>query len=156
MKTAREAMTSPVITVTPTTPITEVARTLLDNEISGCPVVDIGGTLRGIISRANLMDHALSVEGGALTPMVRYLVPGGDEMEEDEAFAPLAEEDYEVPDAQDLMTQDVVTVAPETPLHEAAAIMSGERIHRVPVLEDGRVVGIITSLDLLKAFPRPS
>jgi CBS domain-containing protein len=152
MTVARDIMSEPVITVTPTTPITEIARVLLDNRISGCPVVDVTGTLRGIISRANLLDYALGVEGGALTPILRFLVPGGIAVDVDEAYTEEAEVSTEAPDAQEIMTQDVVWVTPEAPLAVVAGCMSQERIHRVPVMDGGKVVGIITSLDLLSEF----
>lgn len=154
MQRARDIMSGPVISVTPNTPVTEVARTLLDNDISGCPVIDEVGRMRGIVSRANLLDHALGVEGGALTPVLRFLVPGGgEEADFEEAYAPLRADDYEVPAAQEIMTPDVIVVKPDLPLEEVARLMSRERIHRVPVVEGGRVVGIITSLDLLAVFP---
>jgi len=147
-------MSSPVISVTPNTSVTEVARTLLDNDISGCPVIDEVGRMRGIVSRANLLDHALGVEGGALTPILRFLVPGlGDEADFEDAYAPLRADDYEVPTAQEIMTSDVIAAGPDMPLEEVARIMSRERIHRVPIVRGQRVVGIITSLDLLAVFP---
>ena len=55
-------------------------------------------------------------------------------------------------DAQEIMTSDVVWMTPETPLAEVAAAMSQERFHRVPIVENGKVIGIITSLDLLSEF----
>ena len=147
-------MSSPVISVTPNTSVTEVARTLLDNDISGCPVIDEVGRMRGIVSRANLLDHALGVEGGALTPILRFLVPGcGDEADFEDAYAPLRADDYEVPTAQEIMTPDVIAAGPDMPLEKVARIMSRERIHRVPIVRGQRVVGIITSLDLLAVFP---
>ena len=153
MKRAADIMTSPVTTVGPATPLTQVAKILLENGISGCPVMDTSGALRGIVSRANVLDFALSVEGGALTPIVKYLVPGVDEMVEEEAWAPLEEDGYHVPEAQEIMTTDVVAVSPDATLGEVAAILHQERIHRVPVMDDKRLVGIITSLDLLGSWP---
>jgi len=152
MSLARDIMSKPVISVTPTTPITEAARVLLDNQISGCPVMDINGRLRGILSRGNLLDYALRVEGGALTPILRLLVPGGAERTVEEVYAPLKEENYEVPGVQEIMTAEVITVVPEAPLPEVAQKLSSEHIHRVPVMDQDRVVGIITSLDLLREF----
>ncbi len=151
MLRALDIMRQPVITMSPTTPVTEAARVLNDNGISGCPVVDHTGKIIGILSRTNLLDFALTVEGGALTPMLRILVPGGEEAEEEEAWAPLGE-DFEVPEVQDLMTGDVITVDAETAIADVALTMSEERIHRVPVVRGDRLVGIITSLDLLAVF----
>lgn len=148
MRHARDIMSQPVITVDATTPVTEVARILSDNGISGCPVVDASDRIRGIISRTDLLEFALSVDGGALTPIVRTLVPGLDEAEEEVAYAPIGE-DFEVPSAQDLMSPDPVTVQVETPISEVAALMARERVHRVPVMDKDRIVGIITALDLV-------
>jgi len=156
MRVARDIMSQPVISVTPTTRLAEVAKTLLYNDISGCPVVDVTGTLRGIVSRANLLDYSLGVEAGALTPILRFLVPGVASGYAD-SLSPLDDElAVETADVQEIMTVDVVSVTPITSLHKVAESMSLERIHRVPVMDQGKVVGIITSLDLLTEFARGS
>jgi CBS domain-containing protein len=149
MKTARDIMTSKVISVTPTASISEVARTLNENGISGCPVIDFSGHLRGVISRTNLLDHVMSAEGDHMEPMLRLLVPGTSS--DEDVLAPVNLDD--IPQVQDVMTSDVIAVSPSMPLFKVAAIMSGERIHRVPVVDGDRVVGIITALDVLGAFP---
>lgn len=147
---ARDIMRAPVISVSPTTSLPEVARTLVDNSISGCPVIDANGMLRGVISRTNILEHVLT-EGGMPAPALRSLVPGIVMTGEDEG------EDYEPneeAEAQDAMAGDVEFVGPGATLADVAAVMSRERIHRVPVVDGTRVVGIITSLDLLEVMAR--
>jgi CBS domain-containing protein len=151
MQRARDIMSHPVISVGPTTPITEVARTLMDNAISGCPVVDNQGRLRGIISRSNLLDYASTVESEARSPIIRSLVPGFEEEDEAEETPPETENE-DVLEAQDIMVGDVITVPPDMLAPQIAAIMSRERIHRVPVVDGAKILGIITSLDLLEVM----
>ncbi|MAG58155.1 MAG: hypothetical protein CMJ83_17860 [Planctomycetes bacterium] len=152
MKTARDVMHTDVITVTPTDSIAEVAQTLSENGISGAPVVDVNGTLRGILSRADVLNHALQINCEATHPVISILIPGT--AREDEVYRPKRGLDT-LPEAQDLMSGEVIAVEPVVPLQDVAQLMNRERIHRVPVVEDGKLVGIITSLDLLGSFPGP-
>lgn len=151
MTRARDMIEGPVITVHPNASITEAARVLNENEISGCPVVDSAGRLRGIISRTNILAHAVGIDGASLRPAMRLFVAEEDAEPDSETLE--GEEIEEVPEVQDLMSEDVVTVDLDTEAAEIARLMSRERIHRVPVMEGGKVVGIITALDLLAHFP---
>jgi CBS domain-containing protein len=150
---AHDIMSSPVITATTMRPVTETAALLREHQISGCPVLDHRGQLVGVISRADILDYALSVEGGALTPMLRTLVATGEEVEEEEVYAPI-DDSFEVPQTQDVMSPEPVTVDEQASVGEVARIMSEERVHRVVVTRDGRLAGIITSLDLVKVLAR--
>lgn len=153
MRVARDVMQKPVITLSATLPVTEAARILVDNGISGCPVLDHREQVVGVISRTNLIDYSLSVEGGALTPMVRVLIPTADGVEVEEAFAPISE-DFEVPTVRDVMTTEVISVEESAPIDEVAGLMAMEHVHRVPVMRDRKLVGIITTMDLMRAFGR--
>ena len=135
--TARDVMTTEVITVTPATPLSEFARICADDSISGAPVVEVGGRLAGIVSHTDLIPRLLEKdpfrESGA------------------ELDLPVAGREWR--QVADIMTQEVLTVAPDTPLKEIAQRMARERIHRVVVMQNDDVAGIITSLDLLAHFP---
>jgi CBS domain-containing protein len=152
--TARDAMTTDVITVGPSTLLADVARMFSEDRISGAPVVDDGERLVGIVSRTDVITGLLAAADGT-TPEMRSLLGIG-ETEEDEP-----EDGGDVPEpegsqgavVEDVMDGDPTTVAPDTPLVEVARRMARERLHRVVVTEDGRVVGILTSIDLLERFP---
>ncbi len=141
---ARDVMTSPVITVRPDTPIKEVARLLLTHHISGVPVVDEAGTLVGILTEADLLyKERPEVEEGGLLRLFRR------------GRLAEAERKAEGLVARDLMTSPVITVPEDTPIREIASLMTRHRINRVPVVRDGRVVGIVSRADILKALTRP-
>jgi CBS domain-containing protein len=155
VRTARDAMTKDVISVSPSTPLADVARMFSEDRISGAPVVDSTERLVGIVSRTDVITGLLEAADGT-TPEMRSLLGIG-ETEEDEP-----EDGGDVPEpetagavVEDVMDGDPATVAPDTPLTDVARRMARERLHRVVVTEGGRVAGILTSIDVLGHFPAP-
>jgi len=135
-KTARDIMTTDLITVTPTTPIREFARICVEDNISGAPVLNVDGTLAGLVSKTDLLERLLESdprhvqETESLTDM--WL---GEEN-------PVAE----------IMVEKIVSISPDTLVSEIAQHMAEHRIHRLVVIENNKCVGMITSLDLLAHF----
>lgn len=153
-KTARDVMTSELITVTPATPLTELARIFVEDEISGCPVVTVDGRLVGIVSKTDLLHRLL--EGGhdySENRDFRALLGLGEEnLEQMGGMA--SESEQELLGAVDeIMQGDVLIVPPEMTLDRVARKMAQNRIHRVLVTQKTELLGIITSLDLLMHFP---
>ncbi len=148
---ARDVMTTEPVTVEPSATIRQLARVLEENEISGVPVVDQSGRLVGVVSQTDLIRRCSE---GTVDIAPAYLFEVlGDQGGEDEDGREV------VPEAavcvEDFMTDDPITVTPDTPAGEVARRMSESRIHRVVVIDPGNFpVGIITSLDLLRVFPR--
>ncbi len=140
---ARDVMVSPVITVQPSASVGEVAKTFLERRISAVPVVDDQGKLVGIVSEGDLMHRS---EAGTERRRSWWL----------EAFTTgetLAAE-YVKAHARkvaDVMTHPVITAAPDAPLHEIAALMEKNSIKRVPIVTDGRLVGIVSRANLIQA-----
>lgn len=147
---ARDVMTPDVINVGPDAPVAEVAKLMMDNRISAVPVVK-DGELIGIVSEGDLFRRA---ELGTERRHSHWL----------EMFASgtsLAW-DYVKSHGQtvgDLMSRNVITVAPDTSLGEVAHILETRHVKRVPVIEDGRLVGIVSRANLVQALatqPAPS
>jgi len=143
MKTA-DVMTSKVITVGPDAQLQDVAQTLLANRISAMPVVAADGKLVGIISEGDLMRR---VESGTERRRSWWL----ELMTGREALAAeyVKEHSRKV---SDVMTREVITVKPEAPLSDIATVLERNGIKRVPVVQDGKVVGIISRANLLQAL----
>jgi len=139
---ASDVMTTTVITVTPDTPVQEVARLLLESGISGVPVVDAQGALAGIVSEGDLIDRVDGEPGRRRRSWWLELV----RPPEDQARDYLKLHGQR---AQDVMTRDVVSVAEDAPLGEIARLLEKHRVKRVPVLRDGRLVGIVSRANLL-------
>jgi CBS domain-containing protein len=147
---ARDVMVSPVITASKTATVREIAKLLLEKRISAVPVVDDAGKLVGILTESDLMRR---VEAGTEHPYswwVHFLA--GD--------ATVAA-DYVKSHAvkiEDVMTSNVVTAAPETPLHEIATLLEEQQIRRVPIVDKvGNLVGIVSRANLIQivASARP-
>ncbi|MFO7280520.1 MAG: CBS domain-containing protein [Thermoanaerobacterales bacterium] len=140
----RDVMTTAVVTVGPEATFAEVVDTLLDNDVGGVPVVDGAGRLLGMVTEADLV--AKEAYGDrprrALGLVVDYL-RGHDPQWVRKAAGSTARE---------LMTMAPVTVAPGDDLAVAAQFMLEFRHARLPVVEDGRLVGIVARQDLLEAL----
>ena len=141
MKVA-ELMTRDVVTVTPETSLRNAASLLSTRKISGVPVVDGFGTVVGVLSEADILAKVSGERprGGLL----------GWLLEADVAL----DDKIRAKTVGEAMTAPVITIAPTRPVHEAAARMVSESVNRLPVVEDGKLVGIVTRADLVRAFTR--
>lgn len=141
---AADVMVSKVITVRPDTSVREIAQILLENRISAVPVVDENDALVGIVSEGDLIHR---VETGTERHRSWWLefLTGKDVMARDFVKSHARK-------AADVMTHRVVTVQPDTPLAEIASLLEKYRIKRVPVVKDGRLVGIVSRANLVQAL----
>ncbi len=141
---AGDVMTRDVATVGPDTPVPQVVKLLLSRAISGVPVVDDAGVLVGLISEGDLLRRA-EIGTEKRRGSWRAFFTGTATLAEDYVRSHGTA-------ARDIMTRDVISVARTTKLADIADLMEQKRIKRVPVLEDGRLVGIVTRANLLRAF----
>lgn len=141
---ARDIMTREVITVEPGTPVRDVIQTLLDNRISGVPVV-VEGRVVGIVSEGDLI---LRERAQRPRTSMAYLAQ---QLFED--HTKLAEEYRRAHGmlAEQVMTREVITCTPGTPVAEIAHTMAQRHIRRLPVVQDDLLVGIVTRADVLRA-----
>lgn len=146
MQTVEQVMTTSVITVTPETPISEVARLLVDHSISGLPVVDADGLVVGVVSEGDVLVR----EAGHVPsrrPLARLL-------RQDRKAKAVADK-VAAQTAGELMTSPALTLEPFRTLRVAAEIMTSSKVNRLPVVDaDGRLLGIVTRADLVRAFVR--
>ena len=135
-----ELMSRSVVTVSPDTPLKDVAACLVEHGISGVPVVE-SGSLVGVISESDIVlkENASSEERLHLLARVRKRKRSG-----------LAE----AATAREVMGSPPITVGPRTSAAGAAWLMVENNVNRLPVVESGRVVGIISRADLVRAFAR--
>jgi CBS domain-containing protein len=145
----REIMDTDPVTVSPDTGVEDVVRAMRDNELPGLPVVESDGRLVGIVTEADMvlpddsgdlhLPHYINLFGGTvfLGPLSRF------EHRLRKAFAA---------NASDMMSPRPDTVAPDTPIREAARRIHDTGHNRLPVVEDGRLVGVVTRLDVLGAL----
>jgi CBS domain-containing protein len=135
-------MTRRVVTVTPDTPILTAAKLMLDNHISGLPVVDASARVDGIISETDLLrEDGTSANSSPWLQMVA----GADGPSSDPAQLGARKVD-------EIMSRTPVTVAPNASMAQACRLLAQHRIKRLPVVQDDKLVGIIGRADLVRAF----
>ncbi|HLH22379.1 MAG TPA: CBS domain-containing protein [Chloroflexota bacterium] len=140
-----DVMTRDVLTVAPNTGVQEIARLLWSHGISGVPVVDATGALVGIVSELDLLVRNANLHIPQYLRVLDVMIPLGNRHEfEQELRRALGAT------AADVMTRDVITVSPGTDLAEAATLMLDEDVNRLPVVDQGRVVGIISRADFVR------
>lgn len=140
----RDVMTPDVVTVNPYTPFQKIVELLLRHDISGVPVLN-GGELVGIVTEADLV--ALEAhQGRRRRPLAVLAALLSGEVRSDYRSTGFT--------AHSLMTADPVTVAPDEDLRSAARTMVAARVKRLPVIENGKLVGIVTRQDLLRLYSR--
>ncbi len=142
----RDVMSREVISVRPETPLKEVARLLLDHGISGVPVVDDEGTVVGVVSEADFIMKERGADAIHHRLLARLI---GDSPEAEVEFTKVVAER-----AGSAMSSPAITVDGGARLRDAAAIMVDRAINRLPVVEDGRLVGIVSRADLVRAYLR--
>ena len=141
---ARDVMTSPVITVKATTTVKEVARLFLERRISATPVLDDQGKLIGIVSEGDLV-HRSEISTERRRPWWLVLMAGDEGLAAEYIRAHATRVD-------DLMSRNVITAAPDTPLHEIAEMLEKYGIKRLPIVRDGQLVGIVSRANLVQAI----
>lgn len=144
---AADVMTSNVISVRADASVGEIAEILLTNRISGVPVVDDAGDLIGIVSEGDLIHR---VEVGTERRRSWWLeLLSSKQILAHEFIKAHARK------AADLMTRHVITVRPGTPLSDLASLLDKHGIKRVPVTENGKLVGIVSRANLVQALFKP-
>jgi CBS domain-containing protein len=141
---ARDVMTAPVHTVEPDCPVERIARTLLDKQVSAVPVVDPDGRVLGIVSEGDLLRRP---ETGTERQRPWWLLQFLDQEHLAAEFAKAHGRR-----ASHVMTAKVVTVTEDTPVTKIAELLETHRIKRVPVVRDGRLVGIVSRANVLRAL----
>ena len=141
---AKDVMTKPAVTVAPDTKVEDIAKLLLTRGISAVPVTQADGRLVGIVSEGDLMRR---VESGTERHPSWWLKVFG----EDDSIA----RDYAKSRgrrAAVVMTREVITAGEDATLQEVATLLERHRIKRVPVVRDGKVVGIVSRANLLQGL----
>ena len=141
---ARDVMTRDVVSVSPDTSIAEMARLMLEKRISGLPVLDRDGKLVGIVTEGDCLRRT---ETGTQRKRARWLefLTGSEKLAEEYIHSHGRK-------VSEVMTDNPVSVAEETPLDEIVHLMETRHFKRVPVVRDGEVVGIVSRANLLHAL----
>jgi CBS domain-containing protein len=142
---ARDVMTLAVFTVKPTTSVKDVARLFVEQRISAAPVVDDQRKIVGIVSEGDLV-HRTEISTERRHPWWLDLVVRDEVIDAKEYIKAHAKR------VADVMTKKVITAEPDTPLQEIAETLEKYGIKRLPILCDGRLVGIVSRANLVQAI----
>jgi CBS domain-containing protein len=149
MLTAKDIMTKEVVTVKPESSIEELAALLVKNQISGVPVVDDAGTLYGVVTENDLISRNKRLH----IPTVISFLDAAIYLESSKKF----EEEVRRMAATkvgDICARKVVTITEDTTVVDIATIMADKKVHLLPVVKNGKVVGIVGKRDVVKAVAR--
>lgn len=140
----RDIMSTKVVTVSPFTSVRDIAGLMVEKQVSGLPVLNDNGTLVGMVSEGDLLRRP---EIGTQKHRRRWVsfFSGVDEQAREFTKSHALR-------AGDVMTEQVIHVSEETPLGEVVGLMEKHNIKRLPVLSDGKLVGIVSRADLLRAL----
>jgi CBS domain-containing protein len=140
---AGDIMSARVISISPDAGVMEAVRVMLQNHISGLPVVDASGTLVGMVTEGDFLRRAETGTAPKRPRWLEFLVGPGR----------LAEEYVETHARKvgEMMTRDPITITEDTPLDEIVHVMERRRIKRLPVMRGAQVVGIVSRSNLMHA-----
>jgi len=143
MLKAKDIMTKDVITVKPETTVEELARLLIEHRFSGVPVVDDAKRLVGIVTEHDLISQNKRLHIPTIIRLFdAYILLGSGKMESEiKKMAAVI--------VGDICTNKVVSITEETTIEEIATIISEKKVHLLPVLKDGIVVGIVGKVDVV-------
>lgn len=150
MLKAKDIMATELVTVTPSTPVTEAARILLEKRVNGLPVVDEAGRLVGIICQSDLVAQQKRFPIPSVFNLLDGLIPIASPKTLEKEMQKIA-----ATRVSEAMSANPATVSPQTSLEEIATLMVSKSFHTLPVVEGGKLVGIIGKEDVLRTLLAP-
>lgn len=144
MLNAKDVMTAQVVTITEDTEISVAAKLLFEQGYNGVPVLDAAGNLTGILCQADLVAQQKKLSLPSVFSLLDGFIPLGSMKDLDREV-----EKMSALTAAHAMTRNPTTVSPETGIDEIASLMTDKGYHTVPVVDQGKVVGIIGMRDIL-------
>ena len=147
MITAKDIMTRDVITISPETEIAQAAQLLLTKRINGVPVVNEAGELVGILCQSDLIIQQKNIPIPSLFTLLDGYIPLTSSKKIDREVEKIAAKK-----AEDAMTANPVTVSPDTEIEKVAALMVEKSYHTLPVVDAGKLVGIVGKEDVLRTL----
>ncbi|MEJ2091923.1 MAG: CBS domain-containing protein [Syntrophobacterales bacterium] len=151
MLTARDIMTREVVTIQAEASVENLAKLLEEHRIGGVPVLDQAGALVGVVTQSDLVQRSRDLElPPALNILDFHLF-----LEMPSHFKKRLEK-LMGNKVKDVMTLNPHSIAPDTPVNEIAGLMAHQGAHTLPVLEGGKLVGIVGKLDLIRGVAHPA
>lgn len=147
MLSAKDIMSAEPVTIAPDMDIIEATKLLLEHKFNGLPVVDHNGKLVGVLCQSDLVAQQKKVNLPSLFTILDGFIPLKSLSDVDSEMRKVA-----ATRVADAMTEEPVTVSPDTPLDEVATLMVDSKYYTLPVVQDGRLVGVVGKEDVLRTL----
>ena len=147
MLTAKDIMTREVITVRQDTPIKDLAEILWKNRISGVPVLDDNNQVISVVTESDLIDQNKKVHIPTMISLLDSVIFLESSKKTEEEIKKMSGDTV-----QDICSSALVSVTEETGLDEIATLMSEKSVHTLPVIQDGKLVGVIGKSDIIRSI----
>jgi CBS domain-containing protein len=147
MPKVADVMTRDVITVTPETTLRELASILSEKHINGVPVVDDKGNVLGVVSESDLVNQNKPLHIPTVFVILDSVIPMENPWRLQKEFKRLA-----ATTVGDIYSHPAVSIKPDTDLSEVARIMSERRLYTLPVIEGGKLVGVVGKADIIRSL----
>jgi CBS domain-containing protein len=144
----KEIMTKEVVTVSPSMGINELADLFIDKDISGAPVLDSEGKLLGVVNEKGVIFQDKKVHLPTfLNVSLGFLTLGTKRLEEEIKKITASK-------VSDILEKDIVTVSPEATVEDVATLMLEKGIYYCPVVEEEKLVGVVTKKDIVRSIAK--
>ena len=147
MLTARDIMTTEVVSVTLDTSLKDLARTFVETRFSNLPVLDGNGSLVGIISETDLIEQHKPLHIPTVMTLFDWVFTLGSEKRFQEEVDRVT-----AATVGELYRKDPITCSPDSPVRDLAVLMSQHKVHLLPVVDGKKMVGVVARLDLIKVM----
>ncbi len=147
MPKVADVMTRDVITVTPETTLRELATILSEKHINGVPVVDDKGNVLGVVCESDLVNQNKPLHIPTVFVILDSVIPMENPWRLQKEFKRLA-----ATTVGDIYSKPAISISPDTDLSEVARIMSERRLYTLPVIEGGKLVGVVGKADIIRSL----
>jgi len=147
MLTAKDIMSKDVITVGLQTSVSELAEILWKNRISGVPVLDENGDVVSVVTESDLIDQTKKIHIPTMISILDSVIFLESSKKTEKEIKKMAGNTV-----QDICSMELVSVKEDTGLDEIATIMAEKRVHTLPVVQDGKLIGVIGKSDIIRSM----
>lgn len=147
MLKARDIMTREVHTVSMETSVDALARLFVDTGVSAMPVVDAQGKLEGIVTETDLVAQDQPLHIPTVVSLFDWVVY----LESETRFAEQVKK-MTARKVREICTSEVATCSPDTPVAQIVSLMLEHGVHMVPVVEEGKLAGVVARLDIIRSM----
>ncbi|MGO9566309.1 MAG: CBS domain-containing protein [Desulfomonilaceae bacterium] len=147
MPKVADVMTRDVITVTPDTPLRELASILSEKHINGVPVVDDKGKVLGVVCESDLVNQNKPLHIPTVFVILDSVIPMENPWRYQKEFKRLA-----ATTVGEIYSKPAISISPDTDLSEVARVMSERKLYTLPVVEGGKLVGVVGKADVIRSL----